>query len=273
MSGSTETTDPVSEERIAAWARRFITYRSPVTEETISVWLKRFGQEHLDLAARVLDGVEFYEDPTIEGAFRHLLDGLPGWHKDAPKRQGRWRFVGLGNAAKSGGEMVGKLRVAAGLTWPQFEPMFPHLRDLPGEQLGPDDSVVFVDDFSGSGTQAIGWWPQVQELLTEGPTVYLLLVAATSHAVNEIAKKTAWEVRVHQTFGLDKNVFAAECQSFSEADKAALHAYCAAIDKKCPMGYGECGLLLVFRRRTPNNSIPLLHGRGGLFPRDATHAQ
>jgi len=43
------------------------------------------------------------------------------------------------------------------------------------ENLGPDDTVVFVDDFAGTGNQVCtGWREVMEELLPGEPNIYLM---------------------------------------------------------------------------------------------------
>ena len=54
----------------------------------LRVGYEQFDDEDQDLAARVLDAVEFYGQSQIHAAYRQALAALPGWHKSALKRRG-----------------------------------------------------------------------------------------------------------------------------------------------------------------------------------------
>jgi len=64
---------------------------------------------------------------------------------------------------------------------------------------------------------------------------------------------------------------------FEQVDKPVtllLDAVNITINVRCkenPMGFGDCGLVVVFQHRPPNNTIPILHEDHskwtGLFPR------
>ena len=65
--------------------------------------------------------------------------------------------------------------------------------------------------------------------------------------------------------------FLIQCKHFTKADRTKLIRYGEIADKRCPKGFGDCGFVVVFQHRPPNNSIPILHADHskwtGLFPR------
>jgi hypothetical protein len=245
---------------VRRWVADFRGYRIAVTEQRIDRWLEQFSDDHRDLAARALDAVDFLGPEDIANACRVLLAGLTGWHPDATRREGKWRFVAFsGSAGESGDEMLTLFRRANSLASTAYSELFIHRSDLVREDFGPDDTVVFVDDFSGTGNQAVEYWPQFDELLPGRPNAHLLLVAATKKAVVRIGKETRLTVTSHRTVGDPGNVFLNACKVFTPQDKALLLDYCKRADKRNPKGYGDCGLTLVFAHNCPNNSIPVLH--------------
>lgn len=100
----------------------------------------------------------------------------------------------------------------------------------------------------------------------------LVLVAATSAAIQRIRDNTDMEVRCCTRLYSSDNIFSAECDHFTDGEKATLLEYCRRADENVPQGFGECGLVVVFAHRCPNNTIPILHanhdGWAGLFPRN-----
>lgn len=263
---------PIDMRRLKRWVTSFRGFRLAVTEERIDRWLMQFATEDRDLAARTLDAVDFLGAEQIADAYRSLLGSLAGWHQSPAKRSGRWRFAAFsGTAGESGDEMLRRFRHANGLAPASHGELFIHRSDLLRENLHSSDTVIFVDDFAGTGTQAVDFWPQFDELLPGRPTTHLLLVAATKQASRRIEAETSLLVSAHRMLDDRHNLFLEECKKFSDADKAALLHYCQKADHKQPKGYGDCGLTLVFAHACPNNSIPILHasanGWEGLFRR------
>lgn len=246
--------------RLRSWANEFASYRHSVSEDRIRDWIDQFGV-HSDLAARVLDCIDFFTHDQIAGAFRSVLQGLEGWNIDNNARVGTWRFVAYSaSAGESGDSMLYKFRHANNLAAKKHNNLFIHRSDILRERLGPDDTVVLVDDFAGSGDQACGSWSKhFGELLADVGRVYLVVVAAYSLAVTRIADETDLEFVPHVLLPEADNVFFSKCRYFSSMEKRALLKICRKADFRNPKGYGDCGLLVVFAHSCPNDSIPVLH--------------
>lgn len=260
--------------RYQTWLARFAVYRTPVTQELIELWLKQYLSTDRDLAARVLDSVLFLNHTHISQCFRQLLEGLEGWHKSESKRKGRWYFVPFSRSVgESGDTMLHQLRMATGMTKRAFDPLCVNRSELVAVKPFADDTVVLVDDFSGSGMQASDSWNDIfSELLFGGPRVVLMLVAATSTALKRISEETEMEPVCGTTLHGRDDLFSTGCKHFTDAEKATLLEYCKRAGPSNPKGFGECGLVVVLAHRCPNNSIPVLHANHkkwrGLFPRN-----
>jgi hypothetical protein len=266
----------VNARRYQRWLAIFSGYRNPVTQALIELWLNCFSQRDRDLAARVLDAVHFIGYQQIQNCFRQILASLEsiGWDSNQKRRRGRWFFVAFsGSVGESGDRMIHEFRMANSMTRKQFDYLFIHRSELVANKIGPEDTVVLIDDFSGTGKQVSDSWRDIfHELLAGGPRIILVLVAATSAAIQRIRDDTEMEVRCCTRLQSSDNIFATECEHFTEEEKASLLRYCRAANKNIPKGFGDCGLLLVFVHRCPNNTIPVLHANHddwvGLFPRD-----
>ena len=162
--------------------------------------------------------------------------------------------------------MLHAFRVANRLAGERHDDLFIYKADLMKEELGSDDTVVFVDDFAGTGDQAIGAWNDaLAELLPGRPRTFLVLIAAVREAAQRIMDKTLLNVRSHRRLSTRDNFFANDCDHFSADEKETLLTYCQSADATNPRGYGRSGLLVVMAHRCPNNSLPILHAKSGTF--------
>jgi hypothetical protein len=276
---------PIDAKRFKRWVARFGSYRDAITNMTIETWFENFDEDDHDLAARVLDCVEFYGQSQIHAAYRQALSSLPGWHRSAAKRTCEWRFAAMsGSAGESGDAMLYQFRIANGLDAKAFNNLFvsrsdlfrqPLLPDGDPQKLGKDDVVVLLDDFSGTGTQVCTAWNDPETsfgaLLVGVGKTYLILVAMSKAARVRISSETSLSpLPAHELHESD-NVFSERCRHFTAADRERLLHYGKIADKNNPMGFGNCGFVVVFQHRPPNNSIPILHADHsrwtGLFPR------
>ena len=220
----------------------------------------------------LLHAILFIGNQKIHTSFRELINSLEGWNRAKSRRRGRWFFVPFsGSVGESGDSMVHALRMAMSMTKRQYSDLFIHRSELMAKNPGPDDTVVLVDDFSGTGSQACDSWHIFEELLTGGPKIVLILVAATEEALERIANETEMEPVCATTLRRKDDVFHADCAYFTQGEKNTILNYCTRADPRQPKGYGDTGLLVVLAHRTPNNSLPILHATHdewqGLFPR------
>lgn len=261
----------VTLEQIGAWYDRFRFYRHAPSREELAAWIRQFDSAHFALAATVLDQVILISDLEIQQGYRDALAALPGWSASDEHRAGRWAFIGLGGQAESGQAMLHMFREANGLTSDRHSRLFVTLTELPMLKLTARDTVVFVDDFSGTGDQFSKHWGLYQELVSSEAKAYLLLAAATHVAMERLTQLEDLQTRAEVILGPEANVFSPQNVVFDGTDQAALLSYCQRADKRNPKGWGNCGLLLVISRKTPNNSIPVLHANSrrwiSIFPR------
>ncbi len=275
----------IDAKRYKRWIDRFGSYRAGIINVTIESWLKQFENGDQDLAARVLDAIEFYGQSQIHQAFKQALASLPGWNIDPAKRNGRWRFAAMsGSAGESGDAMLYHFRISNGLDAKKYNDLFvarsdlfrqPLLPEDDPNKLGQDDVVVLLDDFAGSGKQVCDAWndpvTSFGALLAGVGKVYLIVVAASHKAREKISEETSITLMPAHTLHEGDNVFSDKCPHFSNRERGKILKYGAVADSKNPRGFGQGGLLVVFQHRAPNNTIPILHVDHdkwtGLFPR------
>ncbi len=264
---------PVDFRRRSLWRSRFEGYRYGITDARLTEWLEQFGQADRDTAARILDAVEFISNEEIHAAFRSLLRKLPGWHLRKTKRAGRFAFVAFSQTAgESGDSMLHQFRLANNLTQRYYDPLFIGRSEIARGRFGGDDTIVFLDDFVGSGKQAVGAWSRMFQELTAGiGNVYLFTIAAFATGAHRIKEQTRIELVTHRHLGTRDSVPMDDCAHFSTQEKKRILHYCKIASPEKPWGFSECGLIIVLSHQCPNNSISILHSASKfwepLFPR------
>jgi len=264
---------PIDMARMRSWMEDFAGYRLTISEGRIERWLHQFEEEHRDLAARLLDVVDFVGNEQIGAAFRAALEGLPGWDRNEDRRFGRWFFVAFsGSAGESGDQMLHRFRTANNLGGRRYNELFRYRSELVALAPGENDTVVLVDDFAGTGEQACTAWEEIyRELLPLGPRSFLILVASSVNALERIRNETEMTPQVHIELGATDNLFANNCGRFTASEKRAILSYCERADPAHPRGFGDCGFVFVLAHKCPNNTVPILHARRagweGLFRR------
>jgi hypothetical protein len=256
-----------------SWVQNFASYRHQVSQQSIEDWLAQFQAGHRDAAARLLDAVDFYTADRISASFRSSLESLPGWNRDADARAGKWRFAALSRSAgESGDAMMHRFRLANKLDSKNYNDLFIHPSQILLADLKQEDTLVLIDDFVGTGDSVCDAWRlSFEELVAGIGTVYLLVVAAVSTGRGKIQAETPITCVPGHEITCADDLFAPQCDKFSEAEKNSILSYCKRASRREPRGYGNCGLVLVFNHRCPNNTLPIFHIDGarwsGLFPR------
>jgi hypothetical protein len=203
--------------------------------------------------------------------YRRSLARLGGWNPNRQQRPGRWFFAGYGSAGESGQAMLRIFREANNLSAQRHQDLFVSSRELPSLKLSAQDTVVFIDDFAGTGAQVVKSWPVTKELLGSEARAFLVLCAITQRALSKISSDTGLRVISNVVLNHSHNVLSTRSTTFTGNEKTRLREYCRRADPRNPEGFGNCGLLLVLSHRTPNNSLPILHVNlprwRGIFPR------
>lgn len=251
----------INSARIRSWLQEYEGYRHQIGEGNIDRWIAQFDEDDKDMAARLLDATDFISTAQISGAFRSILDNMPGWDVNTTNRNGKWRFVAFSSSAgESGDQMIYRFRHANNMAGRMHNALFIHRSDLIRERLTKEDTVILVDDFSGTGDQACDAWESLfEELLASVGKVYLALVAATEDAIDRIHENTKMAVVSAIRLGKNENIFSAQCKYFNASEKDSVEKYGKKSNWRKPRGYGECGLLFVMSHTCPNDTIPILH--------------
>jgi hypothetical protein len=125
------------------------------------------------------------------------------------------------------------------MTKKRYSEIFIHRSELVAKNPGPDDTVVLVDDFSGTGTQACDSWHIFEELLTGGPKIVLMLIVATEDALKRIADETEMEPICATTLRRRDSIFHPDCTHFTQGEKNTIRNYCIQADPHEPEGFGK----------------------------------
>ncbi len=168
--------------------------------------------------------------------------------------------------------MLHHFRIAISVTQSHFASLFIGRSDLLRVGLGADDTVVFLDDFVGTGNQAVTAWQNMFQELTAGVgNVYLVTVGAFRAGSERVKNETGMQLLTHRALGYQDNLFHDSCNHFSAHDKGRLLHYCKVASPARPRGFGDCGLVIVLYHQCPNNSLAILHASSQawepLFPR------
>jgi len=139
-------------------------------------------------------------------------------------------------------------------------------------------AIIIVDDIVGTGQTLVGNIAKFIEanrqfMAERGCILYAVSVTGAADGVENVRKflsSTQIETELHICSPLENSSYAFRNSPgiwATEEEFYAAKALCqklgAVVSPRAPLGYGGQGLLVVFPRTTPNNSLPILHADAG----------
>jgi len=240
-----------------------------VNETKIECWLENFDDSHKTLAIKVLENIAYFDPSRIFQASNDLLIQIKILkNQDLSKVY----FCFFGAPQKSGYAIINMFAVANNLSGNNNTHKFKLLSELP--QLISEEgevTIIFLDDFVGTGNQAVNFFKEVQHLIPQNAEVFLGVIAAFEKGMTNIRENTDMKVICHKRLNKENMLFSNINTTFNDEEKTILKDYCKKTGLSNPEGYGNCEALVVFPYRTPNDSVSIIGAQNdkwnGLFPR------
>ena len=188
-------------------------------------------------------------------------------------------FLSVGNPSESGSFILYLFRQENQLSKNRF-PILTEIFEKSDKEISLVNQdikrLVFLDDFSGSGSQAIrgskNFVKIIKDINPKIKIVYLLLFA-TTYALQKLRDSGLFDsvdsvVIFDETFKVFEDASRYFKENHPEIDKEFCKQLCVRYREAMPsqdpynefnpMGYGECQLLVGFNHNTPNNTLPLM---------------
>lgn len=261
-SGSIDTFLASNNSRLNGLVQRFAGHITHVDRPAIIAWLTQFRSSDWDLALRLIESVDYYPQQRI-------LTGAAQLHQQALTVLGissGFCAAAFGPiAGKSGGEMLYRYRLANHLP----DGCLIALTDLKDFIDNSSTRFIFVDDFIGSGEQAVRTWRNISWSIK--PTQAVLTVhVAYQEGLDHVEQQTGMSVVSNRILTEDDKLLSPHNTLFSQEEKRTLLEYCQRAGE-FPQGYRNMQSNVVFYYRSPNNCISILRSNNprwkGLFPR------
>ena len=137
------------------------------------------------------------------------------------------------------------------------------------DNIKKGDNIVLVDDFSISGSQAVGYLKEKINECGRDKNYYLLLMIATEDALCELNKIDGVTIlpcislsETSKTFSPESIAFSGYKSCYAEDAKKMCEHYGAKLtgdgSKTQPLGYGGSGYLFGAYYNIPNNTLPII---------------
>jgi len=135
-------------------AQHFGGYIVHVDKVSIRRRLRQFKTEHLEIGLKLLHHVHFYDQHRVLTEQRLL-------HRQLNQVVGAGReiiYASFGSPGTSGDELIHRYRLANNMQGATWDPKFINLSDVGQFVERQNLCFAFIDDFVGTGRQAIGTW-------------------------------------------------------------------------------------------------------------------
>ena len=194
------------------------------------------------------------------------------------KQRDATRFIGIGNPSESGTHLLYYFRQENDLSRELFvsphECLDPETEVGAAIKAGAVTRLVFLDDFCGSGRQAVKYSKEVVakvKCVAPQLTAEYHVLFATNQGLAKVRAEALFD-RPSAVCELDESFkcFSETSRYFrnpptpiaQDYSKAMCKRYGDQIAAQSPLGFGGCQLLLGFEHNIPNNTLPIIWSEG-----------
>ncbi len=285
--------------QINKWLNNFIDEKERLHALYLLSQFMYFGELQIRQLTKSLYR-DFYQYPTIESircANNNTLDSKV-IQAEFKLAENNTRFVGIGNPSESGTHILYLFRQENKLASSLFISDGQILKtDKEGNDVLANASVkhyVFIDDFCGSGEQAITYSNIVNKIkaIDKNIMVSYLMLFSTSTGKKRVMEEASFDfveavVELDQSFKcfdtksryfqdhpsqIDKEFLLDLCSRYG---RILMRDICSRLGHKEPylspavekvkLGWGDCQLLIGFKHNIPDNTLPIIwYGEDGV---------
>lgn len=266
----------INRKMIAKLYDRFRSYKD-FNQNSIIDWTDQFDKADGPLALKILMRVTYLNQARVITAFKsihhQLTELLDGEFSNC-------YFVGYGRAGQSGQEMLYRYKMANSLRNTGLESHLLGLSQVQGLMGKGKPIVVFLDDFIGTGGEAVEVWQGkpnspdfgLNQVVPPEADFFLAVPVAFQTGVDRVHSNTRLKVLAWRVMGEGDRALSAFNTYFSGDEKEQIRKYCLSTGCPFPLGFGDLQATVVFDHNCPNDDISILWHSGeqwqGLFPRD-----
>ena len=248
-------------EPINASVTKFIGFRRTITRSTVENFLCMFEQEHMFLGLRVLQNVNYYSNAETRiqiGSLITLLGDKLNFENDDTIY-----FVPVSSSSGTSSQTITHyFRQDSGMRSEKYSERFINFSDLEKWKNNTDRrTIIFLDDFIGSGTQISSLWIRLQNYHNHNHNYYVGVLLGFQDKINIIQDETPFKIISVETLCDNDRIFDNSNVHFNKKEKVILKQYCRDADSRKEFQYGfKCTQsMIIFYDHAPNNSIPILH--------------
>lgn len=260
--------------------------RGKVDSKRFHDWILQFEEDERLFACKLLDRLKSYTADEVRDTWQAIFKKLP-----EEAKSNRVAYIGLGHGAKSGHHLVYPFRQAITETEEyisyqnngKINQIFPaSIADFDKYGWIRPDTIVFIDDFIGTGGQAcefLGWYLTNYQWLKK-TNIYFCVLAGFKGAIDEIEKKLEHQFKTFKIIPgleLDKKDIAfsplnslwSSDDECNKAEQWAKNLGEKLVPHKQPydkvrdaLGWYNCQALVTFPHNIPSDTLTIFWGDG-----------
>ena len=271
----------VRSEEIVSLVETWGTYRGArIGEDSVRAWLNQFDDlHHRRLMFQLLQGLRFVGRSEIREFLREgneiVRRGIIFQREKGQRRVREIAVSYVDGPGKSGASYASLYAEENGILAERVIEKSALERTL--ARLDEVQALVFIDDFLGTGSQAVTYLEELRPILARvvakpGVKAYFLAVAGFGKAQDRVKDHLeSWqipvEVRVLKPMGEADRLFSDSSLAFPDPAvrleaEAVARSYGSRIVVSHPLGFEGLGARVVFESSIPNNDPPILWGNG-----------
>lgn len=218
----------------------------------ITRWIAQFDDSDIPLAIRILQEIKYYSIENIRSMIRSLVELT--YHHFSTVNRNRILFVPIGASYEGSSVVARALRDEI-----RNERRIKSMADLESLEPGTFDALVFLDDFSGTGSTLRIWWMNVESIVRPRNVPFAVALLVLNYRARVTIEQFANVICVDE-LNESFNVVGPQSQRFEQVEKERIAEYCrrTGCAPRYLLGFGNCGLLVAFKHQCPNNSLPIL---------------
>jgi len=279
--------DPENERLFRTLIEKNDVHWRRLSREEILCWLHNFEAHEVRCALVLADNILYYSLNDIRYLFRYILTNkvkilllnevvsslppdLENWFENYLRE--RCVFVGFGRAGKSCGSMVTIFKQSHKIHGLKYYDLGEFLLK---PELNNIERIFLIDDFLGSGNQALTEWRRkvdakdeksnsLEKIKNENPNLIINYLALVGCDVGIKTLESSSPIKVIVGEELDDRFKCFSSNSVIFKDTRLRKKAKKIMEEKgrilykFPLGYGDLELAVAFNHNTPNNTLPVI---------------
>lgn len=254
-------------DQIRRLVQKFTGYPINIDAESLREWIRQFDENDWPLALKILDWVDYYNNPRICGELHDFYQQIQTRGCNINNSY----FASFCPAGHSGEIILERFRFANNFKTRRFDRSFIHLSELNLMYSVRGSSFFFIEDFIGTGNQTVEMWERISNFVPPKNNLFLFVITGHEEGIERVEEETPLEVICNRVIYDDMKIFSEANQTFSRDEQQRVRRYCENVEH-WPEGYGGCQSKVIFFYRAPNNTISILRCNApqwnGLFLRN-----